>query len=82
MSNNKTNPDDTINAIVEASTDPYGGSRMECVQGGLTKREYFAAIAMQGLLSNYHNNNNPYYSARDAVNFADELIKALNNEQQ
>lgn len=41
--NNKTNPNDAINSIVETSTDPYGGSRMECIAAGLTKREYFAS---------------------------------------
>jgi hypothetical protein len=79
---NKTNPNDTINAIVETTTDPYGGGRMECMQGGLTKREYFAAIALQGILGHeklYHSDGfmNPCI---DAVKMADELIKALNNE--
>lgn len=48
-------------------------------QDGLTKREYFAAMAMQGLI--------PYYVSRieelkntsqAAVDFADALIKELN----
>lgn len=57
---------------------------------GLTKREYFTAMAMQGLLAN------PEYikkttktstvsflqgNAIDSVIAADELIKALNNQQ-
>lgn len=44
---------------------------------GLTKREFFAAMAMQGLLSN------PNISCVTslAVLFADQLIKALNQTQ-
>jgi hypothetical protein len=41
---------------------------------GLTKREYFAAMALQGLLSN---NNNYVYSVISAVEFADDLIEEL-----
>lgn len=46
-------------------------------QDGLTKREYFAAIALQGLLSNTNNRRNPIH-AKEAVRLADALIKALN----
>jgi hypothetical protein len=41
---------------------------------GLTKREYFAAMALQGLLGN---NNNYVYSVISAVEFADDLIEEL-----
>jgi len=41
---------------------------------GLTKREHFAAIAMQGLLINGVNNAN---TAINAVKCADELLKQL-----
>ena len=53
---------------------------------GLTKREYFAAMAMQGLLSIYDNNSqNPTVPNEDNVNYmvalsvksADALLKAL-----
>ena len=81
MSNNKTNPNEPITAIVETSSSPYGDNRMECITGGLTKREYFAGLAMQGLI-----NKTPslYYSdmCQEAVQIADGLIKALNNDQQ
>ncbi len=43
---------------------PYGG--------GLTKREYFAAFALQGILA-YGGD----YPVRNAVSLADELIKEL-----
>jgi hypothetical protein len=54
---------------------------------GLTKREYFAAMAMQGLLVNYNTNgmygNHPDYPMVEqaAVRQADALITALNENQ-
>jgi hypothetical protein len=54
---------------------------------GLTKREYFAALAMQGILAtesedyNYGHNSAPRIAAR-AVEQADALIAALNGEGQ
>lgn len=53
--------------------------------GGLTKREYFAAKALQGLLSIYDNkgndlvpnNNNVKYMAKLAVSAADALLEEL-----
>ena len=50
---------------------------------GLTKREHFAAMAMQGLLSNpnlvhYSGTDDKADRVRDmAVNYADGLLKAL-----
>jgi hypothetical protein len=48
---------------------------------GLSKREYFAAMALQGKLA-AHNLTliDPEYNARAAVKLADELIKALNEK--
>ncbi len=45
-------------------------------QVGLTKREYFAAMAMQGLLC--HDDNGPDRIAGWAVSYADALIEELN----
>lgn len=43
---------------------------------GLTKREYFAAAALQGLLA--HHNNRAYEAVvRDAVVYADDLLQEL-----
>jgi hypothetical protein len=59
------------------------------VQDGLTKREYFAAKAMQGLLSNPEwmkkHNGEKYLMPTDivvevSVKIADKLIKGLNKE--
>jgi len=44
---------------------------------GLTKREYFAGLAMQGLLSNPNKTSNPIQISEDAVMYADELLKQL-----
>lgn len=51
---------------------------------GLAKREHFAAMAMQGLLSNNNNSTDfPYLEkvAKKSVQAADALIKALNETQ-
>jgi hypothetical protein len=45
---------------------------------GLTKREYFAAMALQGLIVN---GNSGVFIANDAVQMADALIEALNKEK-
>jgi hypothetical protein len=48
-------------------------------QWGLTKREYFAEMAMQGLFVNLTQvGATPKMIAEQAVIMADELIKALN----
>jgi hypothetical protein len=60
------------------------------VQDGLTKREYFAAKAMQGLLSNSEwmreYKGEKYLMETDilaevSVKIADKLIKELNNNE-
>lgn len=64
-----TNPNDPVMAH---QTDDWATA----VQG-LTKREYFAAMAMQGLAVN-PGNAVTYAIARDACALADALIEALN----
>lgn len=56
------------------------------IYGGLTKREYFAGLAMQGLLANAYWNE-PEYGPRTpesvaiaSEEYADALLKELNNE--
>lgn len=44
---------------------------------GLTKREYFAAMAMQGLLSNPNWNLDEKYAATEAIGQADALLRQL-----
>jgi hypothetical protein len=48
---------------------------------GLTKREYFAAKALQGLLASTSRGSYQLF-AEKSVQMADHLIKALSNEQQ
>lgn len=45
---------------------------------GLTKRELFAVMALEGLLSEWPRTSDYETIARDAVRFADALIKELN----
>ena len=48
---------------------------------GLTKREYFAAMAMQGIIAAhniYETGIDNEVNARTAINAADALIEALN----
>jgi hypothetical protein len=51
-----------------------------CVIKGLTKREYFAAMALQGLLASSWQKVNPSseFLGKMCTNAADNLIKALN----
>jgi len=49
-----------------------------CVQQGLTKRELFAAMAMQGFLSDYQTNASTQAFAKVSVQMADALIEELN----
>ena len=50
---------------------------------GLTKREYFAVMVMQGFIASYtgeQNHPDPDYAADEAVKYADALIEELNKE--
>lgn len=82
----KTNSNDFITGFNQTITDCDGNPIGETSHLGLTKREYFAAMALQGMLSNSyalqkHNEGFPVDSpAEAAVMAADQLIKALNAE--
>jgi hypothetical protein len=65
MEYNKLNPNDPINPIIT-----------ENEYEGLSKREYFASIAMQGLISDRPADD--IYIPKRAVKIADGLIKELN----
>lgn len=53
---------------------------MKVLEGGLTKREYFAAMAMQGLIANCYYNTGITDEAHveKAVSLADALLNQLN----
>ena len=68
----KTNPDDWVT--------PIDGS------SGLTKREYFAGLALNGFCSWDHNHGRMYCDytsrAKQAVEHADALILELNQKKK
>jgi hypothetical protein len=71
----------TQNEIAEYFKDAVFPQNLEHRDGnidikGLTKREYFAAMAMQGILAN--NPSNVFKVVKDAVETADILIAELN----
>lgn len=52
------------------------------VEIGLTKREYFAALALQGIIANQsYNDVTTKNICRDAIDFADNLLKELEGEE-
>ena len=70
--NQKTLPNDYVNSMVlnDATNEYYGG---------LTKREYFAAMTMQGIVSNSKNHLITFDDITgQSVKLADLLIKELN----
>jgi hypothetical protein len=80
----KTNSNDPINAVVNSHGFPslknavIDNSNEQLI--GLTKREIFAAMAMQGLMANIDPVNHKDYIAENSVKIADALIKELNKE--
>ena len=68
MENKETKPNESINRILYM--DNYTSE-------GLTKREYFASMAMQGLLAKY-GSDYQVNNAKEAVYWADALIEELN----
>lgn len=67
-----TNANEPISAIVieNAMSGPD-------INYGLTKREYFAAMAMQGMIAKYGTDYQSSH-AKESVYMADELMEALN----
>ena len=68
-----TRPDDSAFPVDE----PTFGHNVDI---GLTKREYFAAIAMKGIISDFNNHigYTPFEVAQKATIYADALILQLN----
>ena len=60
---------------------PSHGSIGEVVEKGLTKREYFAGMALQGLLSNPSINFERSSLSACAFSFADKLLRAGEGEK-
>lgn len=61
--------------VSPATIHKVKGEEVETVSfPGLSKREYFAGLAMQGLINNV---NSDKFIAEAAVKLADELLKQL-----
>lgn len=75
MNEKKTNGNDLVHSFSHSngSTGNYNG---------LTKREHFAGLAMQALISNAPTGelHNPKEGTRLAIQWADDLIHQLNSE--
>jgi hypothetical protein len=83
MENKETKANEPIQIFTPNSTDPnlsYVVKSALSKPNGLTKREYFAAMAMQGLLAN--NKSEHKYCVIAAVEYADALIEVLNKPPQ
>lgn len=67
-------------------TDGIPGTKIDnYVHGGLSKREYFAGLALSGILAGKHasvrNLHSPESLASYAVHAADELLKILETKK-
>lgn len=74
MENNKIQGDSPAFSKAAFYTDEYG---IDAPQEGLTKREYFAVMALQGMLAKY-GSDYQVNNAKEAVYWADALIEELN----
>ena len=82
------NGDKPINPIVQEENIGQGGKILMCTEYGLTKREHYAGLAMQGLLANCNGGMtsggsrtfSPNEISKLAVLHADELLKQLENK--
>jgi hypothetical protein len=79
MTPKETKPNDAAFARPSFYHDSYGRPDQE--QDGLTKREYFAAMAMQGWLANEYIGTKYDIIAQHCVRMADALIEELNKEK-
>ena len=71
MENKETKPNESINRILYM--DNYTSE-------GLTKREYFAVMALQGMLAKY-GSDYQVNNAKEAVYWADALIEELSKKK-
>lgn len=65
----------------ETLVHPLQNHNGTILQKGLTKREYFAGLAMQGLLANRSFSDQPDSAiVKFSISITDELLKQLENE--
>lgn len=67
-----SNKNDFAFPVLDTSQTPNGTNQL-----GLTKREYFAGLAMQGLIACPDSSGNFATIADDAISFADALLERL-----
>lgn len=75
----KETPEET-NAKIKGNEPAFATTCNDVEYPGLTKREYFAAMAMQGIISGRQSSLNSYiddYIGKTSVKLADELLKQL-----
>jgi len=73
-----TNSDESIVPVVDSMHNSTDKTHVNMESWGLTKREYFAVMALQGLLSKYADQYTYQQITSDAVMSADLLILELN----
>lgn len=69
------------NHTLGMSAFPRPAGEFHGEQEGLSKRELFAAMAMQGIVTGTKGDAFYNHVATDAVNYADALLKALSDEE-
>lgn len=72
-----SNKDMPAMPTIYADMAANGQREIYCDQTGLTKREMFAAMALQGLCSHSGDYQLPQHLAQDAVMYADALLAEL-----
>ena len=65
--------DSKVGAFACASSEGY--------QKGITKREYFAAMAMDALIQSAYTTSNAEHLAKNAICYADALLKELEQSE-
>jgi hypothetical protein len=59
---------------------PTISTRRNGPHNGMSLRDYFAAVALQGLLSNPNNNGKPENFVHDAYLYADIMMEKKNHD--
>ncbi len=69
-----------MNSIENGNQPAYAAGAESWGQSGLTKREYFAGLAMQAMITSSDFTGAPENVAEGALQFADALLAELNKE--
>ncbi len=67
-------------AFPTQESSEYNGQRSQYAEPGMTLRDYFAAKAMQGLMTNkMYDHDTPEMITQKAYDWADMILKARNS---